>query len=56
MESQSLAPERKKGESEEDYKKRLDEYEQSVRDYWSPENMKSAKPMEMPNPDAKKKK
>eukprot|EP01080_Neovahlkampfia_damariscottae_P003131 gene3131-5447_t len=55
MESQNLAPERKEGESTEDYQKRVDEYEKSVRDYWSAENMKDAKPMEMPNPNEKKK-
>ena len=46
---------RKEGESDEDYQKRVDEHDQSVRDFWTKENMQNAKPMEMPNPDDKKK-
>lgn len=44
---------RKKGETDEEYKKRLEKYEQSVLDYWTEERMKNAKPMEMPNPKKK---
>ncbi len=46
--------ERKKGESDEAYAKRVEEYNKKVEEYWSQDAMKNAKPMQMPNPNASK--
>jgi hypothetical protein len=44
---------RKKGESDQDYQKRVDEYNKKTEEFWTKEAMENSKPMKMPMHDPK---